>query len=62
MEAITAAMRRHSEDAQVLEAGAAALGGVTASPELQAAAATNGAVEVVVKAMRRCPGESEQGA
>lgn len=36
------------------------MSGTTSSPELQAAAATNGAVEVVVAAMRRCPGDSER--
>ncbi|CAJ1411157.1 unnamed protein product [Effrenium voratum] len=58
MEALTAAMRRHSAHPAVQEAAAAALS-LGDWPELQAAASTNGAVEEVVAAMRRFPGDPE---
>jgi len=59
VEAIAAAMRRHSANARLQEAAASALSSAASWPAMQAAATNNGATEEIVSAMRRFPTDPE---
>lgn len=59
VEAVAAAMRRHSANARLQEAAASALSSAASWPAMQAAATNNGATEEIVSAMRRFPTDPE---